>query len=111
MNQPMPAPDWVMRQDAPMPEGVHPPSMPVGLSVGLTDPDAAGHQWMMLVWDDGTVHVEMRLPWQIAPNLLMQAAQVAAQKAAEASARQGPQIILPSGPLPDLKINRNGGRG
>jgi hypothetical protein len=110
-NQP---PEWSMRNVTPPTDGTHPPAEPPSMNLSLTEPDAAGHQWMLVTMFDGTISTTMRMPWQVVPAILTQAAQLATNLAGQAQAKAGPSLIVPpaGAKLPDLGINGNGnGRG
>lgn len=109
---PAPPPSWSLTIPAPVVDGTNPPCHPVTIRGGLTDQDAAGHQWALLEVTCGTVTAVLRLPWQNADNLGMGIAQILAQVKAQAEAKNGPQLIVPpaGATLPDLNIRKNGHR-
>jgi hypothetical protein len=109
---PTPPPDWAITIPALVQDGMNPPCGPVTIRGGLTDPDAAGHQWALLEIIDGTMTTSLRVPWQNADQLGMGIAQILAQVKAQAAAKAGPQLIVPpaGASLPDLNIRKNGHR-
>jgi hypothetical protein len=115
--QPNQIPEWVMRAVQPPAEGTMPPVEPISINVALTDPDKAGHQWLLMTFGDGTMQVTVRLPWQNSARLMSQVAQICANAEAQAQARQGPSLIVPpkGADIHELGIHLNGknprGRG
>lgn len=105
-------PEWTVRAVQPQPEGVLPPVEPIQAQMALTDPDKAGHQWLLATFADGTAAVTIRMPWQNAAGFFGQCAAFAQQLAAKAQAQAGPQLIVPPAGIDLGKLNGNGrGRG
>jgi hypothetical protein len=106
------APAWsYLELPEPAGDGQAVPPIPVVFSVGLTAPDAAGHQWAVLQGDDQTVSARFRIPWHAAASVGLSIAQglAAMQERAESVANSGlivppgansPLIIAPSGAVP-----------
>jgi hypothetical protein len=94
-------------------EGEMIPPIPVQFHVGLTKPDVHGRLWALLIFDDGTVRAQARIPWQVAAESGAAIANGLAQMQARAEQMAGPQIVTPPaagglimpgqfGPLPGL---------
>jgi hypothetical protein len=103
-------PDWAMTNHLPQAEGAMEPAIALSGNVGLSDPDSAGHQWILLTLSDGTVSVTFRVPWHSVAAFTGQIAQISAGLSAQAQALAGPSLIVPppGAGLPDLGIRRNG---
>lgn len=107
-------PVWAMTIPVPVAQGTNPPAAPVTMQAGLSEPDAAGHQWVILMLGDGTVGVTMRCPWQSAPGFGKAIADALQGLADQAAAKQGPQLIVPQAGVDldlDILRRRNGTNG
>ena|SRR6185369_3740282 len=112
---PTPPPNWAFTELPPLPDGVERPPLPLAMGVGLTEPDAEGHQWLLLKLGDGTATVELKFPWQIANQMMAALSQGVAAKVNEAAAKAGPQIVIPPAGQTSLNLdifrNPNGNGG
>jgi hypothetical protein len=92
-------PEWALVAFPPMPEGQAAPAFAVDFRVGLTDPDAAGHQWAVLIQTDGTLTSQVRIPAQLAGPVGLGIAQALdkVHKKYEAQDNGASKLILPNG--------------
>jgi hypothetical protein len=109
--QPQPPPEWAFLELPPTAEGIERPPLPLAMGVGLTEPDAAGHQWLMLKLGDGTASVDLKIPWQIANQMMAALSNGVAAKVAEAAALAGPQLVVAPGGIDLSKLNIGKPRG
>lgn len=101
-----------MKDTAPTTDGTIRPCEPPNINLAMTEPDANGHQWMLITFFDGTMSTTTRMPWQVAPNILAQAAQYAAQLAQKAQVQEGPKLVVPPAGVDLSKLNlRQNGNG
>jgi hypothetical protein len=110
MQPGQPPPAWAMSVPPPPLEGTHPPASGLSIQGGLTPPDAAGHQWVLLTIGDGTVTTTLRIPWQVAAGFGATIAAGMQNLVQEAQAKAGPSLIVPppSGTGLNLDHLRNG---
>jgi hypothetical protein len=109
MTNPSIPPAWSLTIPPPPTDGVVPPVGPINVGLGLTEPDANGHQWLVAQYSDGNIDVSMRMPWQVAAQVFGQLAQAAAQLATRAALAAGPSLVIPPAGI-DLSIFKNGGK-
>lgn len=107
-----PVPSWAIRQSQPEPPGVAPPVAPCDFRVDLTQPDAAGHQWITLTIADGTVTATVRIPPMLGVMVGQGVAAALAQVQArwEQASRPGSKLILPNGAAGGLFVPTPNGK-